>query len=152
MHTQCSALLEHYKNTLHKLSEIRLKLMCMCITVECAVCVCPKMNVPLGPSSRQASKLPGNGARENSPQQEPGTTNQCQWMSLDDVMTWASSPLMGGWVHMSHVFQNISQVEVGIPSLTLKPPSVLMERTEGKGMTRCKKWCSSDTVVRPSWA
>lgn len=101
MHTQCSALLEHYKNTLHKLSEIRLKLMCMCITVECAVCVCPKMNVPLGPSSRQASKLPGNGARENSPQQEPGTTNQCQWMSLDDVMTWASSPLMGGYTcHM----------------------------------------------------
>lgn len=52
------------------------------LSIYLCVCVClrarPKMNVPLGLSSRQASKLPSNGARENSPQQEPGTANQCQ--------------------------------------------------------------------------
>lgn len=38
---------------------------------------------------------------ENSPQQEPGTTNQCQWMSQGDVMTWAAPPWrVGGFTVM----------------------------------------------------
>lgn len=137
----------------------------MCVTVTTCVCVCVLIWMfPRGPSSRQASKLPGNGAEENSPQQEPGTTNQCQWTSLslcikpaqDDVMTQASAPWqVGGYTVF---YSTLAQWRwgflgiVGLHDLSRTPRTLKLRSASVKILcltTMCLK--RSTTILWMSW-